>query len=88
MRPDVDGQVRYRLGRHGGAHPLARLPAVSEIVRLPTQRGGVEAKFGLDLKGQFAKIAGADQPGTYLVGLRPTTAGSGAGSASRSPISC
>ncbi|MBV9076250.1 MAG: alpha-2-macroglobulin, partial [Methylobacteriaceae bacterium] len=46
-------------------------PAISEIVRLPTQRGGVEAKFGLDVKGLLAKIAGPDQPGTYLVGLRP-----------------
>jgi alpha-2-macroglobulin len=50
-------------------------PAVSELMSLPIQRGGVEAKFGLDLKPRFAKIAGADQPGTYLVGLRPTTGG-------------
>jgi alpha-2-macroglobulin len=47
-------------------------PAVSELVGLPIKRGGVDSKFGLDLKKQFARIAGADQPGAYLVGLRPT----------------
>ena len=45
-------------------------PAVSELVALPIARGGVEARFGLDLKPLFAKIAGPDQPGAYLVGLR------------------
>ncbi len=50
-------------------------PAVSELLPLPIQRGGPEAKFGLDLKPYFAKIAGADQPGTYLIGLRPTNGG-------------
>ncbi len=50
-------------------------PAVSELMSLPIQRGGVEAKFGLDLKPYFAKIAGADQPGTYLIGLRPADGG-------------
>ncbi len=50
-------------------------PAVSEIVPLPTQRGGVEAKFGLDVKPLLAKIAGPDQPGAYLIGLRPTDGG-------------
>ena len=45
-------------------------PAVSELVALPIARGGVEARFGLDLKPLFQKIAGADQPGAYLVGLR------------------
>ena len=47
-------------------------PAVSTLVELPIRRGGVDAKFGLDLKAQFAKVAGAGQPGAYLVGLRPT----------------
>ena len=47
-------------------------PAVSTLVDLPIRRGGVDAKFGLDMKAQFAKVAGADQPGAYLVGLRPT----------------
>ena len=45
-------------------------PAVSELVGLAIARGGVEARFGLDLKPLFQKISGADQPGTYLVGLR------------------
>ena len=47
-------------------------PAVSELMSLPIRRGGVDAKFGLDLKARFARIAGADQPGAYLVGLRAT----------------
>lgn len=47
-------------------------PAVSTLVDLPIRRGGVDAKFGLDMKAQFAKVAGADQPGAYLVGLRAT----------------
>src|SRR5262249_43394802 len=45
-------------------------PAVSELVALPIRRGGVAAKFGLDLKPLLAKIAGAGQPGAYLVGMR------------------
>ncbi|MFT4098477.1 MAG: MG2 domain-containing protein [Rhodoblastus sp.] len=47
-------------------------PAVSTLMDLPIRRGGADAKFGLDMKAQFAKIAGANQPGAYLVGLRPT----------------
>ncbi|AVA26357.1 MULTISPECIES: MG2 domain-containing protein [unclassified Rhizobium] len=45
-------------------------PAISQFMDLPIHRGGVDTKFGLDLKSSFARIAGADQPGTYLVGLR------------------
>jgi len=45
-------------------------PAVSRLVDLPIRRNGPDAKFGVDLKEDFAKIAGRDQPGTYLVGLR------------------
>ncbi|ARM92534.1 alpha-2-macroglobulin domain-containing protein (plasmid) [Rhizobium sp. CIAT894] len=45
-------------------------PAISQFVDLPIKKGGVDTKFGLDLKSFFARIAGADQPGTYLVGLR------------------
>ncbi|MBY6241765.1 MG2 domain-containing protein [Methylosinus sp. Sm6] len=45
-------------------------PAVSALLDLPIRRNGADAKFGLDLSGEFAKIAGAEQPGTYLVGLR------------------
>lgn len=45
-------------------------PAVSKLVELPIRRNGADAKFGLDLAGEFAKIAGQGQPGTYIVGLR------------------
>ena len=45
-------------------------PSASELLPLPIKRGGLDAKFGLDLKPTFARIAGADAPGTYLVGLR------------------
>ncbi|MGD9656414.1 MAG: MG2 domain-containing protein [Methylocystis sp.] len=45
-------------------------PAVSRLVDLPIRRNGPDAKFGVDLKEDFAKISGRDQPGTYLVGLR------------------
>ncbi|MBV8913774.1 MAG: alpha-2-macroglobulin, partial [Acetobacteraceae bacterium] len=47
-------------------------PAVSALVDLPIRRGGVNAKFGLDLAPHLARIAGPQQPGTYLVGLRTT----------------
>src|SRR5262245_3655152 len=47
-------------------------PVVSEFVTLPIQRGGIEAKFGIDLGPYFARIAGVEQPGSYLVGLRTT----------------
>jgi uncharacterized protein YfaS (alpha-2-macroglobulin family) len=49
-------------------------PSVSEIVDLPIRPGGVEAKFGLDLAPLLRRIAGAGEPGTYLVGLRPVDA--------------
>ena len=45
-------------------------PAVSELVDLPIRRGGVAAKFGIDVAPLLARIAGAGQPGTYLLGLR------------------
>ena len=45
-------------------------PALSELLPLPIKRGGLDSKFGLDLKPSFARIAGPDAPGTYLVGLR------------------
>jgi uncharacterized protein YfaS (alpha-2-macroglobulin family) len=45
-------------------------PAVSELVTLPIRRGGAAAKFGLDFKPLFAKIAGTNQPGAYLIGMR------------------
>jgi uncharacterized protein YfaS (alpha-2-macroglobulin family) len=45
-------------------------PAVSELVTLPIRRGGSAAKFGLDFKPLLAKIAGPNQPGAYLIGMR------------------
>jgi len=50
-------------------------PAVSELMPLPIRRGGSAARFGLDLKPLFARIAGRDQPGAYLVGLRAVDGG-------------
>ena len=46
-------------------------PSVSELLALPQAAGGADAKFGLDLQPLLARIAGPQQPGTYLVGLRP-----------------
>jgi uncharacterized protein YfaS (alpha-2-macroglobulin family) len=45
-------------------------PASSEMMALPVHRGGVDAKFGLDLAPSLARIAGTEAPGAYLVGLR------------------
>jgi uncharacterized protein YfaS (alpha-2-macroglobulin family) len=45
-------------------------PAASELMELPIHRGGVDAKFGLNLAPTLARIAGPQAPGTYLVGLR------------------
>ena len=57
---------------HRGAGIARR---VRTFVSCPSSAAEPEAKFGLDLKPYFSKIAGADQPGTYLVGLRPTNGG-------------
>ena len=45
-------------------------PAVSRLVELPIRRNGVDAKFGIDLAEDFARISGREQPGAYLLGLR------------------
>jgi alpha-2-macroglobulin len=45
-------------------------PPVSTIVNLPLRREGSAANFGLDLAPYLSRIAGPDQPGAYLVGLR------------------
>ncbi len=50
-------------------------PAASELMDLPIRRGGVDAKFGLDLAPVLAKIAGPREPGAYLVGLRTLDGG-------------
>ena len=49
-------------------------PAASDLLALPHAPGGAEAKFGLDLAPLLARIAGAQQAGTYLIGLRPLQA--------------
>ncbi|MBN2800954.1 MAG: alpha-2-macroglobulin [Deltaproteobacteria bacterium] len=46
-------------------------PQVSALVDLPLREDGGGATFGLDLEEHLDWIAGADQPGTYLVGIRP-----------------
>ncbi|WP_159998909.1 alpha-2-macroglobulin family protein [Roseomonas sp. 18066] len=46
-------------------------PSVSAMRALPRLSGGAEGRFGLDLAGDFTRINGERQPGTYLVGLRP-----------------
>ncbi|MES1982905.1 MAG: MG2 domain-containing protein [Pseudomonadota bacterium] len=62
--------------RHIGARELARQlrtlgsPPVSAIVKLPLRATESAAHFGLDLEPHFAAIAGKQQPGTYLVGIR------------------
>lgn len=45
-------------------------PPVSTIVKLPLRTVGSAASFGIDLGPQFTAIAGRQQPGTYLVGMR------------------
>jgi alpha-2-macroglobulin len=45
-------------------------PTVSTLVNLPLRREGSAAAFGLDLSPYLSRIAGTDQPGAYLVGLR------------------
>ncbi len=50
-------------------------PSVSELVDLPIRRGGVDAKFGIDIAPMLTRIAGAGQPGAYLLGLRPVDGG-------------
>ena len=50
-------------------------PAASELMDLPIHRGGLDAKFGLNLGPVLAKIAGPRAPGTYLVGVRAVDSG-------------
>ncbi len=45
-------------------------PAVSRLAQLPLRRAGSDARFGLDLSEDFARIKGREQPGAYVVGLR------------------
>ncbi|MBD3306993.1 hypothetical protein GF339_11280, partial [candidate division KSB3 bacterium] len=45
-------------------------PLISQLMPLPMQDRPGDLRFGLDLKNAFARISGAAQPGTYLVGYR------------------
>ena len=45
-------------------------PPISVITGLPVRRDGGSTGFGLPLKEHLASISGADEPGTYLVGVR------------------
>ena len=45
-------------------------PQISRIVPVPLRPGGGATAFGLPLKEALAHIAGPDQPGTYLLGIR------------------
>ena len=73
---DIEGR------RDHGAHPESRLARHFRTGRLPIRRGGVDAKFGLDLEEQFRAIAGAGQPGAYSSGCARPTAPSATGCAS------
>lgn len=45
-------------------------PSVSTLATLPLTPLGPSAEFGFDLKDQFARISGRNNPGTYLIGVR------------------
>ena len=62
------GQISAR----GLAQQLRTLgsPPVSTLVKLPLRSTESAAHFGLDMAPHFAAIAGKQQPGTYLVGIR------------------
>jgi hypothetical protein len=49
-------------------------PSVSTLADLPISADGLEHKFGLDVAPWLSRIAGAGQPGAYLLGLRPVDA--------------
>jgi hypothetical protein len=50
--------------------PLLGSPAWSGLVTLPVDPESDAARFGLDITDPLARVRGAGQPGTYLVGLR------------------
>ena len=51
-------------------------PGASAVVDLPLDADAGAADFGVDLEPLLDRIAGADAPGHYLVGLRPLDEGS------------
>lgn len=50
-------------------------PPISTLIDLPLKQANGAARFGVNLAPHFARLAGARQPGTYLVGVRPLDAG-------------
>lgn len=78
--PPGPGEEPVRSSRLRGNNVAAQIttlgsPSVSEIVDLPLKRGGSAARFGLDLQPYLQRLAGAQGPGTYLVGIRRLGAG-------------
>jgi uncharacterized protein YfaS (alpha-2-macroglobulin family) len=49
-------------------------PSISTLADLPASPSGLEQKFGLDVQTWLSGIAGARQPGAYLLGVRPVDA--------------
>jgi alpha-2-macroglobulin len=74
--PGEEPKKFTRNDQHINADELARQlrtlgsPPVSTIVKLPLRANGSAARFGIDLEPHLTAIAGRQQPGTYLVGLR------------------
>ncbi len=77
--PGEEPQVSDRPGSTADASTLARhirllgSPLVSRLVDLPLADKSGATTFGLDLKPLLDAVAGANRPGTYLVGLRRLT---------------
>jgi uncharacterized protein YfaS (alpha-2-macroglobulin family) len=59
---DADG-LKAQMARLGS-------PSLSTLTALPLTPAIPAASFGLDLSADLARIAGANAPGTYLVGIR------------------
>ncbi len=70
--PAAHTQIDHHIDGRALARHLRTLgsPPVSTIVKLPLRTTGSAARFGIDLAPHFASIAGKQQPGTYLVGIR------------------
>ena len=49
-------------------------PSISTLADLPASPSGLEQKFGLDVAPLLSRIAGAREPGAYLLGVRPVDA--------------
>ena len=84
-QPQPFSRADGTISPEGLAQQIANLgsPGVSALVDLPLRRDGASAAFGLDLAPYLLRLApGASgssdsAPGTYLVGLRRLSSGSG-----------